>query len=55
MESGGRGDVKIDWPKVLGGMEGIDARRMESFRLENKNRLLDLLDRISGINVARMV
>lgn len=53
MESGGRGDVKIDWPKVLHGMDGIDARRIESFRLENKNHLLDLLDRVSDINVDR--
>src|SRR5258708_5328959 len=53
MESGGRGDLKINWLKILRGMDGIDAREIKSIRLENKNDLLDLLDRISGINVDR--
>jgi hypothetical protein len=52
-ESGGRGDLKISWLKVLRGMDGIDARRVKSIRLENENDLPNLLDRISGINVNR--
>lgn len=45
--------MNIDWTKVLRGIEGIDARRIELFRLENDDHLLDLRDRISGINVDR--
>jgi hypothetical protein len=46
-----RGEIEIDWSKILAGIPGVSSHAVDSLNIEGKNDVLQLLEIIPGINV----
>jgi hypothetical protein len=46
-----RGEIEIDWSKILAGIPGVSSQAVDGLNIEGKNDILQLLEILPGISV----